>query len=755
MIDSNKLLIHINKKTILVFSLFLVFLCIGLYPEGDAVPLTNPDQAIVIGSAESRVPPLLSIQSLQLRRSVIKSDAGYLYRNWTPSAGIGSLEVQSGSFKPSKYMSIIITGTDRTELGLISAYIECENNESRIDIFKGSVNTNFSEAIVATPVNWCSTKAHVKFKTLEASTYVGVGAVYEISFISYLKQSFIGKLIYYFVALAIFSFVMLSGASIMLRWGWHHDPLPLAFFSLGIFSLLIFYISNILNIKLRWMSFFIIAIIATMMLKFAGSDARKNAVENLRPYFKIWGIISFVYFALLNLTYNGLGHWEPNYRFWPATWSSDGELPWMFAEAVRQGWDLKGLFGGGGWVPTDRPPLMSGSLLLLSDSFHFLQKNNDGVYLRGPVYNVASVILNTLWAPAIWWLLVRFAHKLHKEQFALIITFVACIPFVIFNSMYGWPKAYGAAFALIAFGLVWECRPDGLYKPIKNSIMLFPSLAVCSMLAHMSGAIFLAPLGFLYLIWSWQGKKLGPMIFGGIVAVCLLASWSIYKFLVLPSSDPVTKYALTGSFGFGDPSTLFQMISARYQNMNLSQWLELKKIMIEQVFIPNNSVNDIPLNSDSGADVIDKLRAWDFMLLTKGNIGIVICAILGGGASIFSALSLLNKGRSPADFFSTILLFSIITWLLVVMLFIAPAILHHWPQAAVFGLALGGSVITLSIYPKIFKWILVATITYTTVVWIISPLQHALSIDIGSAITLVALAVIMLFRYKLQHKNIY
>ncbi|OQW88114.1 MAG: hypothetical protein BWK72_10250 [Rhodoferax ferrireducens] len=533
---------------------------------------------------------------------------------------------------------------------------------------------------------------------------------------------------------------MFAGASLATRMGWHHDPLPLALISLGGVSLGMFYLASGMPDSWRWTSIVVVLAASAVAIRLAGPDAHRQTALQLMPYARIWGVASLVYFAVLSLAYNGLGHWEPNYRFWPATWSSDNELPWLFAEAIRHGWDLKGLFGGG-WLPTDRPPLMAGAHLLLSDVFGLLQANNDGDYLRGSAYNAAAVALNALWVPVVWWLLKNLGRGLDDRDRLAILVFIACIPFVLFNTVYGWPKAFGAAFALLAFGLAWQSRNLGAVVSNKSTILIFFALGAFSMLAHSSTALFLAPLGLLFLFWNLRSNTRTVLVGFGI-AMALLASWSFYKMVILPSADPVTKYALTGDYGFGHPEwSLWQMLTDRYGEMGFWQWLAIKRIMLLQVFLPlHHSVTQIGLNTDFGAGEIDKLRAWDFMLLSKGNLALPFFVVIAAWVSL-SAFALRRRdvfqNQGP---FLALAWISVIAWLLIVLGFLVPPVLHVWPQAAVFGLALGGAVVTYQRYPMLFGLMLILLISYTGAVWIISPLQSALAIDMGAALVLAAFA---------------
>lgn len=725
----------------IVFWLLMLFaFALAMIPEQKTVLLTSSDGWSVSEHDSIRVYLRdFPAQFRQTRQSASNLHGGQVFRTWTPDRGIVPLDIESAPFQPSRFMSVAITGSNSTPEGLVQAYIQCEANGQRLEIFKGSVNVNVAEAIVATPRNWCPESARIKFKSTEQNTNVGVGDIFEIPFLSYLKSSFVGRLAYFMTSLAVFSFVMFAGASLATRIGWHHDPLPLALISMGGASLGMFYLASGMPDNWRWIAIAVVLVASAVAIRLAGPKARRQTAHQLMPYARIWAVASLVYFAIMSLAYNGLGHWEPNYRFWPAAWSSDNELPWMFAEAIRHGWDLKGLFGGG-WLPTDRPPLMAGAHLLLSDVFGLLQANNDGDYLRGAAYNAAAVALNALWVPAVWWLLKTLGQGLDDRGRLAILVFIACIPFVLFNTVYGWPKAFGAAFALVAFGLAWQSRNLGTDVSNRSTILLFFALGAFSMLAHASTALFLAPLGLLFLFWNLR-KNTRIVFIGFGIALALLASWSMYKLALLPSADPVTKFALSGDYGFGHPEwPLWQMLADRYREMSFLQWLEIKRIMLLQVFLPvHHSVTQIGLNSDHGAGAIEQLRAWDFMLLSKGNVAIPFFAVTAVGvvlsAFVFRGSAVLESQRS----FLVLAGVSVTAWLLVVFGFLAPAILHHLPQAGVLGLALGGAVVAYQRYPILFGLTLIVLMTYTGAVWIISPLQSALAIDIGAASTLAAL----------------
>lgn len=727
----------------------LIPLLIAIYPERRAEPLTEGRAWTSTGEAIEKVPfHAFPAQYRNVRDSAIATPSGGVYRSWTPDRGIIPIELTSAPFEPANYISVSITGSTRSSEGDAQAYILCEANERQLPIFKGSVNVNVAEAILRLPRKWCPGTVRIKFTSGKQQVYnVGVGDAYALTPLSYVKSTFLGRLPFLLLAFLIYGYVMWAGASLAMRLGWYRDPAPAAFAFFGLVSLTAFYLQSAvaqtgLSESWRWTSNAALLLILGMALGWAGSSARRNAGMALRQYAVIWGSAAFVYFALLSLVSNGLGHWEPNYRFWPATWSSDNELPWMFAEALRQGWDLPGLFGGG-WLPTDRPPLMAGSYLLLSDVFAAIQANNDGAYMRGSAYNASAVLLNSLWVPAVWWILRTLGGWLDDRGRMAILFLIACTPFAIFNTIYGWPKSFGAAFALVAFGLAWLVRKDNGSSLERSTITLFFVLGALSMLAHSSTATFLAPVGALFLIWRRRGA-VGPVVVGGSVALAIFLSWTLFKALVLPSADPVTKFALTGDYGFGESGrSLWQMLTDRYSESGLSEWIRLKATMLAQAFVPlPHPIADIAVNNDAGATAMDKLRAWDFMLLSRGNLAIPLVTLLSGWVFLRRRQTVLKLSHERLGPFFVLSAVSVSAWLIVVVGFVVPPVLPVWPQAAVFGLALGGAVVVKEALEPIFRALLLLCAVYTTVVWIAGPVEQGLAVDPFAAIALAGVALV-------------
>jgi hypothetical protein len=264
-------------------------------------------------------------------------------------------------------------------------------------------------------------------------------------------------------------------------------------------------------------------------------------------------------------------------------------------------------------------------------------------------------------------------------------------------------------------------------------------LAAFSYLSHGSNAFFLAPMLVLYAAWRGRSDVSGLTQGFGVLLVLLL-TWSAYKALVLPSADPLMKFALSGDYGFNTSQSAWSMIKARYLELGFSGWLEVKKALSMQLFVPvDRTIAAFGLNSDFGATTLDRLRAYDFAMLSRGNIALPVAAALGLVAA---------RGRSSAREnapFSALFACSSLAWILVVFFSLAPAVLHHLPYATVFGAALGGAVLLARFSPRIFLVLLLLLAGYTGAVWGAMPLVNALGCDVFAAALLAMGGGVFLF----------
>ena len=715
---------------LVVTALLAVGTLIAVWPEPAARPLTAKQGWTINGS-----PGTLTLQQFPstgryLRRSVLASESATVVRSWTPDRGIQQFEVISPLFKATPAMSFVVTGTTRTANGGNRAFLSCSSHPQQVDVFLGSVNVNGAEAIVRLPPGWCPGETRLHLIARDKHANVGVGAAFEIAALSVWKSSFVGLLPYLALALLIPGTIALAGAALAARFAPALPAVPSALMSIGVAALAAFIgytfvpagASTLLPVTA------LLALIAGIWA--AGREAVASAAKALAPSAGAWAAGAVVFFALLSAADNGLGHWAPNYRFWPASWSSDNELPWLFAEGVRNHWDLAGLFGGG-WRPTDRTPLMTGAHLLVADVFAWLQRGNDGTYLRGLAFNAAAVAFSALWVPAALFLLEAMLGLPRRRALAVVIV-VGLLPFVIFNTVYGWPKAFGASFGLAAVVMAVLASQPVREASLRLCVVTFGGLGALSILAHASGALFLLPAA-IWLVMVTRKKDPRALLLGAALGAALLLVWILYQRGVLPSHDPVTKFALTGDFGFAAPSkSLLTMLAERYAALTLPQWLDIKWRMLLQPLLPiDNRVFQIPLNADFGADVLGALRAWDVMLLSGGNVlSLVAAAAVIGARAQGRAAGSTGQSEQIDAAASHCIWLALAVWGVLVMVFLAPLVLHVWPQAAILALACAAFGWTSARRPTLFRALAAAALLYVGVVWIFGPLRAARAVDV-------------------------
>jgi hypothetical protein len=731
-----------SASLIVAMLVFTASLIVVFAPEPPAILLTPRDGWLLDGKASSRL-AVSAKANLDIPASAKANPEAVVFRTWTPDHGIVPIDLTSSSFDGERFLRVLITGNNRTLADQARAWLECETNGLRKEIFRGNVNNRLHAALVELPERWCSGKIVLRFQSDNSNSFVGVGSVFSASLLSYLKASFLGKIPFITVAAVLLVLLMLSGAALSVKFAQARLAFPAGLAFLGIVALGNFYFVSALPHSARWLGTVLVLALIGAIRRMVGRDTWAQAWAGLKPHLAVWLFGAGVFVAFSALVTNGLGAWEPNYRFWPATWSSDNELPWTYAEAIRRDSDLKMLWGGG-WLPTDRTPLMAAMHLLYGGLFALMQFANDGRYLTSGYYNAASILLNALWLPVCHWMLLTFLPALDRRQRFGILLFVTLLPFSVFNTIYGWPKALGAAYALASFGLLaWSqdcvgcvCVGGGGGGG-RTPWLLACALAALGYLSHGSGAFFLAPMLLFYAVWRGR-QDISGLVQGFCVIILLLLTWSLYKMLILPSTDPLTKYALTGDLCFNASQSVWFMMKARYAELGVVGWLEIKKALLTQLFIPvNHTIAAFGLNNDFGAITLDRLRAWDFLMLSKGNIFLPATVVLG----LVTALRGRALIRENAPFFALILC-SLVALILVVSAFLAPVVLHQLPYAAIFGAALGGAVLLVRASPRIFEVLLLFLGGYTGAIWGFMPLVNALAVDVfAAAILVISLAL--------------
>ena len=719
---------------------------ITLWPEPAAELLTPAAGWRVEGDAEVRVDlGRLHHASHFLRDSVRFDDDAGFWRAWTPSRKNVPLRLSSPPFRAAPILSIPVTGQTSGVSGPNALWIEHVASRQRRPLFFGSHHTSLNEVLVVVPPALVGEEVVLRLESVGTRT-IGTGSVFAVSWLAAAKSSFLGRLPVLLAAILVYGFFLVVGAAVAAAAAREDLCLPLGLVSLGTVSLATFYAVPLLeagglSATVAVRAACIAAGLAGVAALWAvGPPARARGWRRLSGYASLWVGVTLLVAAVCGMLGTGTGHWEPNYRFWPATWSSDHELPWRLAEGIRHGDALATMFGGG-WRPTDRPPLMAATYLLIGDVIAALQMFNDGPYLTAAFFNTAAIALNALWIPVAAWLVRDVIGGLSRRAACLVVCFAATVPYSFFTTTYGWPKAFGAAFALACFGLVIQERRSEAGAAAR--IPCLAALAALSMLAHASTAAFLAPLAVLFAT-GIRWRRWRPVAVGCLVTVGLLGSWMAYKRVLLPSHEPVLKYALTNDLGIDRPEQgVIAAVRSRYVDMSLGEWLRLKREMLLDAVVPMRAVPTQPLRNRAGdASRLALLRAWDFHVPTFGNAAAWLAALAALAVVIGAGR---RRPADPGDAAAVALIaVSVASLAVYVLVCLAPPILSSLPHAAWFGLAIGGGACLARRSPRLFAVLLAAQLLYVGIVWLAHPFMHAITVDVSALVIGAALVAAML-----------
>lgn len=212
---------------------------------------------------------------------------------------------------------------------------------------------------------------------------------------------------------------------------------------------------------------------------------------------------------------------------------ADNVIPYVFAEGLRFGQVQRPLLED--WLSSDRPPLQTGFTVL---SYPFVIKPRDHAYF------VLAVLLQSLWAPALWTLLSAFS--LPRRVNAWVSAAALSTGFVLVNNLFVWPKLFAAAYLLVGSSALLSPVLFPILLKRKSLAFLVGSLLCFACLAH-GGSAF-ALLGLLPVVAFLHRRHLKSLLWVRIAAAILLTylPWLLYQKLYEPPGDKLLKLHLAG-----------------------------------------------------------------------------------------------------------------------------------------------------------------------------------------------------------------
>jgi hypothetical protein len=372
----------------------------------------------------------------------------------------------------------------------------------------------------------------------------------------------------------------------------------------------------------------------------------------------------------------------------------DHVLPQLYAENVYSG-SSKALMGD--WQGSDRPPLLSGFVLLQSPIT--LLGNIDIV-----AYQLLATFLQTSWVIVVW----LFARKLglKSKQIVIVLLLCMCSGFFFFNSVFTWPKLLAGTLAAIGLSmLVFEKRTYVFW-------ILGTTAMALALLAHSSVALAYIPIALLLLMKPYfPGWKTVALCL--LVAMSILLPWTIYQTFYDPPGDRLLKWGMAGVTSPTDAS-FTESLSEAYSTIGLSGAVENKL----------NNIVSLAYNPDTSETLYSKdttglLRDLEFRYVLVGlgvlSFGLLTLLI----PSIHRKLLKSDLNTKYLRIMFTISLVSLAVWTLA-MFNSATMVIHASPYLALILLFICLASLITFLPERLVFIILGFKITYFVLIWIIS-----------------------------------
>jgi hypothetical protein len=667
--------------------------------------------------------------------AVYPQPAAPLWRNWAGGAELRKGEGWTGAFMPSQIVGIPVHG-NLNQISGNRALIECTTDGRRRAIAHLEVFANWSFVLVDAQA-FCPGPVRVGAVS-EGRELLGIGTPVSVSN----GEAF--ALRYLFPAGgAMLALVIVGAVWIAASIGWVglgvSGPAVASFglLSTGLAALATFWAFSISPVAGRAAVAAVLLSAALTMLRAAGSPARPfhDVSAQLAGPFAAWSVFGLAILALGGAIDNGGGAFAANTAFFPVTWSTDNQLPVELADALAAGiHPSKITFGH--WLASDRPPLLSGYLLLVHGLVALLTPSALR-YASAIGTQASGVVLMALWAPAAW-IGLRLARVRDDAIIPLLIV-IGISGFCIFNGLYTWPKLLAAAFGLLM--ILALARLSSRTGEVGDSPVVLLSIAALggalALLSH-GGALFGVVAALLVCARPIFRQGPRPMLLAALAGIAVLTPWLIWQAWFQPNGTALLRFLLVGSFGFDrrETSVLAEAVNT-YASLGWSKFLLMKWDAIRTVFgAPTHYCNNVQkVGSLWTSAPLDTTRVNEFYYLAFMTglpvLAGTIASMHRSGATERSLCPVL--GTLAAIGAVSVLIWIPVTW--------DCHIVHHFSYQSCLAIMIAGWGAALARGGG-ERWLALASVVSALAAWVASPLAQAITIRWGWFIVfLLALAL--------------
>ena len=659
--------------------------------------------------------PILA-SPLEVPTDALAVDDLVLWRSWNPETQGTQGTVTSAPFMAPAYLAVPHLGFPGEVPGN-RVFLRCSANGAEMEVARLRTNTGWATAFIKMPSTFCAAPVVlVATAAGHSQFYVGVGTPFAISAATYRAQvGYAPRALVVLLTWAMLSCLVLAGGVLAASLGFT-DALSAGFVGVGATALLLFvlfHFSPLMGTVATWIllagaAWFVYAVRARHRPSY------DQVAAQVTGPLVVWLAVALAYAGFVSSADSGGGSWAINGLFTPLRWSSDNQLPYLFAEALFDGTPRHQITWGP-WLASDRTPLLAAVLLLPRTAAISWMAEAWGSTFIPTAYMMAGITVLSSWVAAVIWL----ARAVPTPRVPTLVLVMLLSPFVFFDTLYTWPKLLGGTYVVFSFGILY--RMAGAARSEPAALLAVAACAALAYLSHASNAFALLPVAALFSGTIWrQGLRANAVAV--LVAAGLLLPWLVWQATVQPGGNALLRYALANGYGAELRSTpLLDSAVDAYRRLGFTGWLWAKWNAWSLVLGANATASQFGevARHSPGLGWLGAQRVLDFFV-TGRSLGIALVGLF------WLAVATAGRTDSPS---LTLARHAALAGLLgiglMITLTLPRAVMHHQAFGSLLLLVFSGGVAIAQLRPAVSRSILALTLAYFVPVWLVHPLAVA------------------------------
>ncbi len=650
---------------------------------------------------------------LEIPAPIVRDQQLMRWWSWSPKTGGTTGSVSTAPFTVPAVIAIPYVGFPNERPGN-EIVLRCESDGRELNIATLRTNNQWATVFLST-AGFCSGQARLVARVADKGFFIGIGTPYEVSSALYYAQTQFGpRALIVILSWALILAIWSSCGCLATRVYGAVDPFAAGFVGVGAVGLVVFAAFTASPVLGRWMALGVAvsAILHLGVTLWRDPVRLRHLLASHRMAFLLWLGVALTYAAFVSTADSGGGSWAINGLFSPLRWSSDNQLPFLLAEGLLDGTQLDRIVFGS-WYATDRTPLLSALLLLPRTLFVGPFARYFGSTFIPIGYMMAGITILSSWVAVVVWLCRRLAIK--RLWIVLMMTMTS--PFLLFNTVYIWPKILGASYVLVAFLLL--CGLQSRTRKQSGDLVVVALCAVLAYLAHASNAFALVPLA-AYFARSIRRTGLALITAAGLAAFLIYLPWAYWQIVVQPGGNALLRYALAGEYGF-DKRQIPVLASAvgMYSSLSVQGWLAAKLQAFEQLVSMSEAWRQTGESArfSPGAAFFGAERIRDFFIVAR-TFGIAALGLV----FIFMRRATPDLLPGTRKYLRSALVIGLSGIVLMIVATFVDTIVHAQAFGSLLLILIAGACGMASARPKIAAALTMLGIAYTAVVWVAPPL---------------------------------